>query len=247
MAALQSQAWNRRQYDGCKTSDDVRLTTGPGRYQLDTPPQYCNAAFAPEPTIRQQAWGASLNNMYTKTDVESDLLNINRPTTKTVCNQYDPKTDKINKAGAVKTKEASFPQTFSRLVDPPCTMRSSGWNRWEWLCENPQDNIMVPFDNYVTTRLAAKDQFRPCIPKPIDSSAVLPAPSAYETPELAQFQGLDTGALANIHASMKRGIAQYPRGEDVLPAAPSNLYGIQPANVNPPSVALAPHGVASRL
>ena len=247
MAALQNQAWNRRLYDGCKTSDDLRLTTGPGRYQLGAPPQYCNATFAPEPTIRQQAWGASLNGTYTKTDVESDLLNINRPTTKAVCNQYNPANDKVNSGGFTKPKESSFPQTFSRLVDPPCTGRSTGWTRWEWLCQNPQEGVMMPFDNQVTTRLAAKDQFRPCIPKPIDSSAVLPAPTADESRDLAQFQGLDTGALSDINASMSRAVSQFPRGEDVLPAAPSNLYGVQPANVNPPSVALAPHGVAQRL
>ena len=245
MAALQNQAWNRRLYDGCKTSDDLRVTTGPGRYQLGMPPKYCDATFAPEPTIRQQAWGASLNANYIKTDVESDLFNINRPTTKTVCNQYNPATDKINQTPTTKAKEASFPQTLSRLVDPPCTGRSSGWNRWEWLCENPQEGVMMPFDNQVTTRLAAKDQFRPCIPKPIDSSAVLPAPTPYQPND--QFQGLDTSALSEISASVSRAYTQYPRGEDVLPAVPSKLRGIQAANVNPPSVALAPHGVANRL
>ena len=105
---------------------------------------------------------------------------------------------------------------------------------------------MMPFDNQVTTRLAAKDQFRPCIPKPIDSSAVLPAPVAHQYE--SQYQSLDTGALNNVHAAMTRATSQYPKGEDVLPAAPSNLYGVQPANVNPHSVAsAAPHGIADRL
>jgi hypothetical protein len=45
------------------------------------------------------------------------------------------------------------------------------------LCENPQENIMMPFDWNITTRLAQKDQFRPCIPTPIGASAVLPAPT----------------------------------------------------------------------
>ena len=100
MQALKNQSFTRRQYDGCKTNDDLRVTTGPGRYQIDTPPQYCNASFAPEPTIRQQRWGASLNGSFAKTDVESDLLNINRPTTKTICSQYDPTTDEVNQGGA---------------------------------------------------------------------------------------------------------------------------------------------------
>ena len=105
---------------------------------------------------------------------------------------------------------------------------------------------MIPFDNMVTSRLQQKDQFRPCIPKPIDSEAVLPAPAAYEA-GAGRYEGLETGALSDINASLSRAMAQFPRGEDVLPAAPSALYGIQPAPVNPPSVALAPHGIANRL
>lgn len=237
-APLKDQAWNRRLYDGCKTSDDLRVTTGPGRYQLDAPPQYCNACFAPEPTVRQQRWGASLNSAYIKTDVESDLLNINRPTTKTVCGQYDPRTNAINSAAPVQTKECEFPQTHSRLVDPPCTLRSSGWNRWEWLCQNPQEGVMLPFDNLVTTRLAAKDSYRPCIPTPIGATALMPAPSAYNG-SYAQFGSLDTGALSEINASMKRALESYPRGEDVLPAAPADMTGgASPAPVNPPSLAI---------
>ena len=211
---LKNQAWNRRLYDGCKTSDDLRVTTGPGRYQLDAPPQYCNACYAPEPTTRMQKWGASLNSGFVKTDVESDLFNIGRPTTKTVCNQYDPTTNKVNASAPTQTKDCEFPQTFSRLVDPPCTLRSSGWNRWEWLCQNPQEGVMIPFDNNVTTRLAFKDSYRPCIPKPMKSSA-MPAAGPYNP---AQFGNLDTGALADVSASMSRAVSAFPRGEDALPA-----------------------------
>lgn len=218
MAALKDQAMNRRTYDGCKTSDDLRVTTGPGRYQLDAPPQYCDACYAPEPTIRQQKWGASLNSAFIKTDVESDLLNINRPTTKTVCDQYNPMTNKINSAEPVKTKECSFPQTHSRLVDPPCTLRSSGWNRWEWLCQNPQEGVMMPFDNLVTTRLAFKDSYRPCIPKPIRSDSVLPAPSAHDP---FMFGSLDSRSLAEVNASMSRAMAAFPRAD--LPAASADM------------------------
>jgi hypothetical protein len=208
MAAYKDQAMNRRTYDTCKSTDDLRLTTGPGRYQLGAPQQYCDACYAPEPTIRQQKWGATLNSSYTKTDVESDLFNINRPNSKAICNQYNPATNKMNAtAGSSTTKDCEFPQTHSRLVDPPCTLRSSGFNRWEWLCQNPQEGVMIPFDNLVTTRLAFKDSYRPCIPKPINSDNVLPAPSAND-PSL--YGNLDSRALA-------RAVSAFPRGMDVLP------------------------------
>lgn len=224
---------NRRRYDGCKTSDDLRVTSGPGRYQLDEPNKYCDACFAPEPTIRQQKWGASLNSKFIKTDVESDLFNINRPTTKTVCNQYNPTKNDINNSGTEMTKECSFPQTFTRLVDPPCTLRSTGWNRWEYLCDNPQETVMVPFDNLITTRLQQKDQFRPCIPKPQDPTALLPAP---RESNFIMSQGLQETADA-----MKQVFSNFPRGEDSIPAAPSALFGIDANMVNPPSIAYAPY------
>ena len=245
--SLKNQGWSRRLYDGCKTSDDLRVTTGPGRYQLDAPPQYCNAAYAPEPTVRLQKWGAAQNAGYMKTDVESDLFNINRPTTKNVCGNYDPKSNKINAVNVTPAKEESFPNTFSRLVDPPCTLRGSGVNRWEWLCENPQENVMIPFDWAVTTRLQSKDQFRPCIPKPIDSAAIVPAPSAYDGPGSSRFEGLDTSALSELNASISRAVAQYPRGLDVLPAPPTALRGVKPSPLNPPSVAIARAADVSRF
>ncbi len=94
---------------------------------------------------------------------------------------------------------------------------------------------MIPFDNLVTTRLAAKDSYRPCIPTPISMTALMPAPAAYDR----TFGSLDTGALSEINASMNRALASYPRGEDVLPAAPADMTGgASPAPVNPPSLAI---------
>jgi len=236
MQALKNQSFTRRQYDGCKTNDDVRVTTGPGRYQIDTPPQYCNASFAPEPTIRQQRWGASLNGSFAKTDVESDLLNINRPTTKTICSQYDPTTDEVNQGGRTDMKEQSFPQTFSRLVDPPSTGRAVGWNRWEWLCENPQESIMMPFDWNITTRLSAKDSFRPCIPTPIGPAALLPAPTAFEP----KTGGLLPGLYAEQTASTAR-VPPLARDIRVAGQEPQQLAtGVNLATRNPPSTGWAP-------
>ncbi len=237
--SLINQSMNRRRYDGCKTNDDLRVTSGPGRYQLDEPNKYCDACFAPEPTIRQQKWGASMNSKYIKTDVESDLFNINRPTTKTVCNQYNPEKNDVNNSGKEVTKECSFPQTFTRLVDPPCTLRSSGWNRWEWLCDNPQELVMIPFANQVTTRLQQKDQFRPCIPVPQDPKAVLPAPR--ESNFSMRFDNATEKGLQEVANSMQQVFFSFPRGEDSIPAAPSALQGVEANMVNPPSIAYAPY------
>jgi hypothetical protein len=89
---------------------------------------------------------------------------------------------------------------------------------------------MMPFDNLITTRLASKDSYRPCIPKPI-ASRVGPAPGPHNA---AQFGNLDTGALADVSASVIRAVRSMPRGEDVLPAASADMLGgAQPAPVAP--------------
>jgi hypothetical protein len=143
---------------------------------LEAPNGYCNATFVPEPTTRLQKWGDAQVETYGKTDVESDLFNINRNTTKEVCGQYDPNDNRMNKADKRAIKESSFPQTHARLNDPPCTLRSSGWNRFQWLGQNPQENVMMPFDWYIPGRIVHKDAHRPCIPTPLSPEPVIPAP-----------------------------------------------------------------------
>lgn len=239
---LKNQGLTRRKYDGCTTNDDMRVSTGPGRYMLDEPPMYCNATYAPEPTTILQKWGDAQNAQYIKTDVESDLFNIDRPTTRVICDQYNPNTNVMNKGPLTPMKEESFPQSHTRLSDPPCTLRSTGWNRWEWLCQNPQEKAMIPFDWEISTRLQQKDEFKPCIPTPSGFKPVMPVPVAYD--ETLQFQGLEQDALNQYRASVERATRNLPRGVNVLPAQPSALYGVQPANVNPPSTGYARHGYA---
>jgi hypothetical protein len=53
-------------------------------------------------------------------------------------------------------------------------LRGHGWNRWEWLCHDPQENVSRPFEWNVSNRILVKDNHRPCIPKPLDPTPVLP-------------------------------------------------------------------------
>jgi len=176
MATPEVRNWTRNRADDCHITDDTRITTGPGRYTLEAPNGYCNATFAPEPTVRIQKWGNAQVSDYVKTDVESDLFNLNRTTSKGVCGLYDPNDNRMNKSSKNNAQEAAFPQTFARLNDPPCTLRGTGWNRFEWLCQNPQENVMMPFDWYVPGRILHKDAHRPCIPTPLSPNPALPKP-----------------------------------------------------------------------
>jgi hypothetical protein len=161
-------AMTRYSSDLCKMVENNEISTGPGRYMLGVPNAYGNATFAPNPTVRMQRWGAAHDMSSTKTDVESDLLNLGRPTTRTVCGQ-----NAFPERQLTAMPEADFPMTHARLVDPPCTLRSSGWNRWAYLCQNPQENVMIPFEWSVDTRAAQKDSIYSELQGPIGQSALV--------------------------------------------------------------------------
>jgi len=66
------------------------------------------------------------------------------------------------------------PTEDTRLSNPPCTLRSTGWNRWEWLCWNPQDRAEIPFQWNTSYRTVVKDNHTPIIEEPLDQSALMP-------------------------------------------------------------------------
>ena len=159
-------ALTRYRHDLNKMVENNEISTGPGRYTLGVPEAYSNAVYAPNPTVRMQKWGASHDMSSTKTDVESDLRGLGRPLTRAACGpHYDPSRDQRRMTAM---PESEFPQTHTRLVDPPCTLRGSGVNRFEWLCQNPQEGVMMPFEWAVDTRHASKDIYMSNIQKPVD-------------------------------------------------------------------------------
>jgi len=160
----------RYKHDAGKMVENNDISTGPGRWALGVPNAYGNAAFVPDVTTINQRWGASHIMTSTKTDVESDLTNRGRPTVRTTCGQYQPEEGAALAARLTAMPEAAFPQTASHLVDPPCTLRGTGINRWQWLCENPQENVMVPFEHLVDSRHASKDAIYDQIRPPMETS-----------------------------------------------------------------------------
>jgi hypothetical protein len=163
-------ALTRYKHDVGKMVENNEISTGPGRWALGVPNSYGNAAYVPTVTTINQKWGASHDMTSTKTDVESDLKNLGRPTVRTTCGQYQPEEGMAVAQRLTPMPEAEFPQTSSHLVDPPCTLRGTGINRWQWLCENPQENVMIPFENNVDSRFASKDAVYHAMDKPLERS-----------------------------------------------------------------------------
>jgi hypothetical protein len=151
----------RSKYDNFHQQDDMRITSYSIRYQLDKPEHNCPSSFPAEPSVRLQRSGASWLEGQWRTDIESDLFNINRLGNRVKNNaiQYNPLTNKINQHSMVDAPDVTLGVTYQRLYNPPCTLRATGWNRFETLPHNPQDNFETPFDFLIPSRTQSKDEW----------------------------------------------------------------------------------------
>lgn len=170
-------SFNRLNFDTCAYNHQLNESIGPGEYMLDRN-NFCEPCFVPSPTVNVQRFGAAICNK-SLIDVDSELLGITRKASDCPGKQYLPQekpfcqtrlTNECNELDAEHT----------RLSNPPCTLRCRGWNRWEWLCQDPQDRVIMPFDTNINNRLIVKDNHRACIPKPLDQSLSLPTATRQE-------------------------------------------------------------------
>jgi hypothetical protein len=165
-------SFNRLNYDNDTYKHILRESIGPGDYLIGTPRVDCDGCFFPSPDIRMDGYGAGVCEKEL-IDVDSELMGITRKQTNCPANKFVPPSKEFcnmkmpNDCYGLTTED-------TKLSNPPCTLRGTGWNRWEWLCQNPQDKALIPFDWNVNNRLVVKDNHRPCVPNPLDQRDSLP-------------------------------------------------------------------------
>jgi len=144
----------RSKWDEFHAQDDLRITSYSLKYYTNAPGINCPTSFVVDATSRLQKSGDSWVDGAWKTDIESDLKNINRLSTRVKNNdiQYNPNTNKYTNAPLRAAPDESFPFLFNRLTNPPCTLRATGWNRWEALPHQPQLVFETPFDTFIPSR-----------------------------------------------------------------------------------------------
>ena len=153
-------ALTRSRWDDVHQADDMRISTYAGQYAF-VPFRNCPDSYPIQPTVRIQQSGASYVTGKWRTEVESDLKGVGRPPSKWRTDDllYDPRTNEINRAGMTDlTPENTAPTNFNRLVNPPCTLRTTGWNRWQPLFHDPQATFETPFDFFIPARM--QDKFK---------------------------------------------------------------------------------------
>ena len=192
-------SFNRLNYDTKAYQQIINESIGPGVYQINKPKVSCEQCYPSNPSIRLQGQGVSVDKNDFMIDIDSELMGITRRASNVPSKKYVPCCQdtecssghpcgqgvaagckNVNRGSRPSDKnlhhwkECFVPQENCRLSNPPCTLRGTGWNRWEWLCQYPQDRVEIPFDWNISNRILFKDNHRPCIPTPIDPTSALP-------------------------------------------------------------------------
>lgn len=170
------------QQDPCSYQEKLKRSIGPGMYMLGTPANDCAPCgkdIPNDPHLRWQSWGPGFCEPGSTVDAGSELRGLNYKNTKCASEQYLPgkytpkQAGVCSPAGKYPVRGCAAPTESTRLSNPPCTLRATGWNRWEWLCYDPQDKAVVPFDYLISNRIMVKDNHAPCLPNPLDQTNVI--------------------------------------------------------------------------
>lgn len=160
-------SFSRINYDSCAYDKKLSESTGPGEYLLNKPsnPETC---FIGSPQLRYDRGAVSKFKGMDIVDVDSELMGLNRTLAK--CQESDLLTGEKEQLKTCSADERFLYAEDTKLSNPPCTLKGRGWNRWEWLCENPQDKAITKFNTNMSDRTIAKDTHKPLIPKPINAT-----------------------------------------------------------------------------
>jgi len=161
MISVKQQALTRGRFDDFHQIDDMRITSYALRYYVNPPDANCPTTFPVDATVRLQQSGNSWPIGKWRTDVESDLKGINRFGNRSYPGTlYNPDKNIMNNTPYVSAPDESFPTVFNRLSNPPCTLRATGWNRFDSVPHQPQKTFETPFDFFIPSKNLDKERMK---------------------------------------------------------------------------------------
>lgn len=176
--------FTRLNYDPCSYKEQLKRATAPGLYMVNTPGndcRECSQDVPADPFLRYQKYGAAMCPPGKAVDDSSELKGLNYPNSHCMTDMYLP--GKYAAKGQCEPKgnatayacNLQRPTEQTRLSNNPCNLRGTGINRWEWLCYDPQEYAIIPFEHLVNERLVTKDNHVPCLENPMDQSGFFPS------------------------------------------------------------------------
>ena len=150
--------------DPCRINKQLQESTDPGRYMLNVPGNGDKPYYIEDPYIRIQGWGA---NLRTNTiNLESNLKGLNQPLSRDCLQNNYLKTAVSSSPISYPSAQPSFVEQ-SRVTHPAWTYRDLEQTNWYYPQLNPQENVCLPFQNNLSTRILEKNNYVakiPCLP-----------------------------------------------------------------------------------
>ena len=142
-------AFTRFHDDPLRIEKDLIEKTYTGIYQLTTPGT--GECYVRDPHVRLQKWGA---NLRTNSFEINESLRRNKQLMR-----YDQPF--VKPESSMKDQPVrSFETDESRATLPAWTFREKNQTRQEFLLDDPQRTVWIPFDNNCPTRMLEKDHYQ---------------------------------------------------------------------------------------
>jgi hypothetical protein len=161
-------AFTRFYDDPCRIQKHLEESTNIGNYFLEIPGNGDKPHYINDPHIRLQKWGAnlSINQIDLENDLRCQTRLLNRDLVKE--NNYNNYINNTN--SYLKNIYPNIDNEItgqSRVTHPVYEYREinafendKSHNNFKYLHMNPQENICIPFQNNISTRIVEKDYFR---------------------------------------------------------------------------------------
>ena len=143
----------------------LQQSTDVGRYVLNVPGPGDKPLYMEDPYIRAQMWGGNI--MTNTVDIETELRGLSRRLNKdTRENNYlsgdASVASRTNELIVCPTRGGSAVEQ-SRATHPAWILRDLEQDSWKMLHFDPQENVFMPFNNNLSTRILEKDHFVPSV------------------------------------------------------------------------------------
>ena len=200
-------AWQRLAYDPVTYETDIKQSTEPFRYRLDPIyANPCGQLCRPDDIGYIGRVGVSIEKKHSLVDTDSELKLLNYRASRAPQYKYMPDVRHSSEqtgypgpeAGGIQSEildqdkyrdpsdKWNFPECgklrteYTKISYPVCDLKEIGVNRFQPLCLDPQDPSRWehPSEIGINYRMISKDNHRPCIPRPMDQTLVLPRPQA---------------------------------------------------------------------
>ena len=156
-------AFTRFHDDPCRIKKQMQESTDVGRWILNVPGQGSKPYYMDDPHIRMQQWGANLRT--NSVNIDSDLRGLTRKQNRDCIGQNDYQLTSVPSSN-VDYPESNATTEQSRAIMPAWTARDLEQTQWGILPLDPQENVCIPFQQNLNTRIIQKDGFvakPPCV------------------------------------------------------------------------------------